>query len=113
MLYRKLIEYFFGSFFLIDGINSYIFTREKEPLFFILSHKIFNVQSNLLINYVKCTYYTSFNSVISKSKIYNLNSLTKKECAVEVVVVVSFQTLNDIAYHISANKPRVSVSVAF
>ena len=54
-----------------------------------------------------------FNSVISKSKIYNLNSLTKKECAVEVVVVVSFQTLNDIAYHISANKPRVSVSVAF
>lgn len=55
----------------------------------------------------------SFKYVISKSKIYNLNSLTKKECAVEVVVVVSFQTLNDIAYHISANKPRVSVSVAF
>ena len=31
MLYRKLIEDFFGSFFLIDGMNSYIFTREKEP----------------------------------------------------------------------------------
>ena len=55
----------------------------------------------------------SFNFVISKSEIYNLNSLTKKARAVEVVVVVSFQTLNDIAYHISSNKPRVSVSVAF
>ena len=50
----------------------------------------------------------SFKYVISKSKIYNLNYLAKKECAVEVVVAVSFQTLNDIAYHISSNKPGLS-----